>query len=191
MSAPFEGGGGGAGDDGVVAVTVTVACADFVVSATLVATTVAVVDELTLGAVNTPLLEIVPPLADHITPVFELLVTVAVNCSVPAELTLDETGETETPTVAGGLTVTEECADLVVSATLVAVMVAVVEEFTLGAVNIPALEIVPPVADQVTAVFEVLLTVAVNCWLPAEVRLDEVGDTDTLTVAGGFTVTAD
>ena len=52
---------------------------------------------------------------------------------------------------------------MVVSATLVAVMVAVVEELTLGAVNIPPLETVPPVAVQVTAVFEVLLTVAVNC----------------------------
>ena len=46
----------------------------------LVATTVAVVDELTVGAVNIPLLEIVPLLVDQVTPVFDVLLTVAMNC---------------------------------------------------------------------------------------------------------------
>jgi len=70
---------------------------------------------------------------------------------------------------------------LVGSATLVAVTVAVVAAVTVGAVNIPLLLIVPPLAVQVTAVFEVFLTVAVNCCVPAEVMLDEVGETATLT----------
>jgi hypothetical protein len=46
----------------------------------LLTVTVAVVDEVTVGAVNTPLLEIVPVLADQVTPVLEVLVTVAMNC---------------------------------------------------------------------------------------------------------------
>jgi hypothetical protein len=102
-----------------------------------------------------------------------------------------EFGETVTLTTPAGLTTTEECADLVVSARLVAVMVALVDEVTAGAVKTPLLEIVPAVALQETAVFEVLVTVAVNCWLPAEIKLDEVGDTATLTATGGVTVTVD
>jgi hypothetical protein len=38
------------------------------------------VDDVTLGAVNTPLLEIVPLLADQLTLVFDALLTVATNC---------------------------------------------------------------------------------------------------------------
>ena len=128
------------------------------------AITVAMVVEVTLGAVNTPLLEIVPLLADQMTLVFELLLTVAVNCWVAADNTLVEFGETATLTlgVADGLTVTEERADLVLSATLVAVIVALVTELTLGAVNTPSLEIVPPLVLQVTAVFDVFVTDAAN-----------------------------
>jgi len=51
---------------------------------------------------------------------------------------------------------------------------------TLGAVNSPLVEIVPPVALQVTAVFEVLLTVAENCCFPAEGTLAVVGETATI-----------
>ena len=159
-----------------------------VVSAILVAITVAVVDEVTLGAVNTPLPEIVPLLAVQVTPVFAVLLTLAVNCWVPADSTLMEFGETVTLTLADGFTVTEAWADLVRSATLVAVMVAFVDELTLGAVNTPSVEIVPPFALQLTPVFEVLLTVAANRWLPPDGRLDEVGETVTLTLADGFTV---
>ena len=74
----------------------------------LVATTVTVVDEVTWGAVNTPLLEIVPLLADQVTAVFEVLLTVAMNCLIPAGNTLAEFGETVTLTAAVGLIVTEE-----------------------------------------------------------------------------------
>src|SRR5579862_6762878 len=55
---------------------------------------------------------------------------------------------------------------LVESAWLVAVTVTGVVAETLGAVNIPVELIVPAVADQVTAWFESLATVAVNCWVP-------------------------
>jgi len=54
------------------------------------------------------------------------------------------------------------------SATLMAVTVAVVAIFTTGAANKPVLEIVPAVADQVTATLLVLRTVAVNCAVPPE-----------------------
>src|SRR5205807_2729414 len=71
------------------AVTVTAADADFVVSATLVAVTVC--EPAAAGAVYKPLALTVPadelppatPSADHVTDVFELFVTVAVNCCVP------------------------------------------------------------------------------------------------------------
>jgi hypothetical protein len=121
-----------------------------------------------LGAVNKPLPVIVPLLAVQVTPVFAVLLTLAVNCCVPADNTLVEFGETVTLTLADGFTVTEAWADLVLSATLVAVMVAVVDEPTLGAVNTPSLEMVPPLALQLTAVFEALLTVAANRWLPPD-----------------------
>jgi len=55
--------------------TVIVACALFVGSATLVATTVALLLVVTLGAVKTPVLEMEPLLADQVTAVFELLDT--------------------------------------------------------------------------------------------------------------------
>jgi hypothetical protein len=167
LSAPVEGGGGrgGAVEGGF---TVIAACADFVVSAMLLAVTVAVVVALTLGAVNSPLLETLPMFADQVTDVFEVLVTVATNCCVPTDWMLAETGDTETLTVADGFTVTLACADFVVSATLVAFTVIVVVVVTLGAVNKPLLEIVPPVAAQVTLVFDVLLTMAPNCCVPAD-----------------------
>ena len=52
---------------------------------------------------------------------------------------------------------------MVVLATLVAVTVTLVLLVTLGAVNRPPVEIVPALADQVTAVLLVPCTVAVNC----------------------------
>src|SRR5258708_15786997 len=106
---------------------------------------VAVVAGVTVGAVNIPLLLIVPLLAADTTDVFEVFLTVAINCCVPAETMLDEVGETATLTAAGaGFTVTVDCECLVGSATLVAVTVAVVAAVTVGAVNIPLLLIVPP-----------------------------------------------
>jgi len=62
---------------------------------------------------------------------------------------------------AGTVTVTGALADLVESATLVAVTVKLPAAFP--ATNRPPVEIVPPVAVQDTAVFEEPVTVAVNC----------------------------
>jgi hypothetical protein len=97
-------------------------------------------------------LEIVPLVALQVTPVFDVLRTVAVNCWLPAEIRADEVGETVMLTGADeGLTVIVDRAYLVGSATLVAVTVAVAVVVTLRAVNNPLLEIVPPSAVQVTA----------------------------------------
>lgn len=156
--------------------TVTEERANLVASAMLVAVMVAVVAAVTVGAVNIPPLLIVPLLAVQLTAVFDVLVTMAVNCCVPAEVRTDEAGETVTPTAAwAGFTVIVDWARLLGSATLVAVTVAVVGMVTLGAVNIPLPLIVPLLAAQSTAGFDVFLTVAVNCCVPAEITLDEVG----------------
>ena len=63
----------------------------------------------------------VPPLADHVTAVLVVPVTVAVNCWVPPVCTDAELGLMLTATGGGGVvTVTVADADFVVSATLVA-----------------------------------------------------------------------
>ena len=54
---------------------------------------------MTLGAVNKPLGVMVPALADHLTPVSLVLVTLASNCSLPLEATLGELGVIATVTV--------------------------------------------------------------------------------------------
>ena len=51
----------------------------------------------------------------------------------------------------------------------------------------PLPEIVPPVADQVTAVLLVPVTVAVNCWVPLVNIEAEVGEM--VTATGALTVT--
>ncbi len=56
-----------------------------------------------------------------------------------------------------------------------AVTVTVVLELTAGAVKSPEVEIDPAVAVQVTAVFVEPVTVAVNCWVPAEETVLEAG----------------
>ena len=76
---------------------------------------------------------------------------------------------------AGGVTVTDAVADLVGSAALVAVTVAVVFTVTEGALYIPLLEIVPGEADQVTATFDVFDTSAVNCSVPLEATVEVAG----------------
>jgi len=143
----------------------------------------------TTGAVNNPVLEIVPPVALQVTAVFEVLLTDAVNCWLPAETRLDEVGDTATLTATGGFTVTVDCEYLVGSATLVAVTVAVVVVVTLGAVNSPLLEIAPALVLQVTAVFEVLVTVAENCSVPEGETLALLGVTVTLIPLPPFTTT--
>jgi hypothetical protein len=158
-----------------------------------VAVTVAVAGTVTRGAVNIPLLVIVPPVAVHRTAVFDVFLTVAVNCWVPAERTLDEVGETATLTgTVSGFTVIVDCECLLGSATLVAVTVAVVGKVTLRAVNIPLPVIVPPVAVQVMAVFKVWATIAENCCVPADAMLVLLGETVTVIPAPtglpGFTI---
>jgi hypothetical protein len=103
-------------------VTVRLADADFVRSATLVAVTVKV--PAVLGEVYKPDAVIVPPVADQVTAVLLEPVTVAVNCCVFPVWIEDEDGLIETETDGGGaVTVTVAVADFVESATLVAVMV--------------------------------------------------------------------
>ena len=102
------------------ALTVTVADADLVESATLVAVTVKV--PAVVDAVYSPLEETLPPVADHATDVLLVPLMLAVNCWVPLVSIEAETGEMLTATT-GALTVTVAEADLLESATLVAVTV--------------------------------------------------------------------
>jgi len=75
-----------------------------------------------LGAVYIPVEEILPAVADQVTAVLLLPLTAAVNCCVLLVRIDAEVGEMVTATT-GALTVTLADADLVVSATLVAVTV--------------------------------------------------------------------
>jgi hypothetical protein len=70
-------------------------------------------------------------------------------------------------------------ADLVESAALVAVIVAVVLVFTAGAVYMPAVETVPADAVHVTPVFDVFVTAAWNCAVVPELRVVVPGVTVT------------
>ena len=76
-----------------------------------------------LAAVYRPAELIEPPVADQVTAVLLLPLTVAVNCCVPLVASDAETGEIVTATTGAALTVTDADADLVVSAALVAVTV--------------------------------------------------------------------
>ncbi len=154
---------------------VTAAEADFVESATEVAVTeklLPVVDP----AVNRPVPEIVPPVAVQVTAVLDMPVTVAVNCRVCPACTVALVGETETLT---GCMLTAAVADRAGSAAEVAVTVKL--PGVLPAVYAPAVEIVPPVADQVTAVFAEPATVAVKAWCPPCGSVELAGDTVTIT----------
>jgi hypothetical protein len=120
----------------------------------------------TAGAVNMPLLEIDPAVADHTTDVLLVPVTVAENCCVLPDATVALNGLTLTLTfvgVLGGFTVTVANALASADAALVAVTVMEYVAETVGAVNKPALEMDPAVVDQVTAVLLDPLTVAKNC----------------------------
>jgi len=66
---------------------------------------------------------IVPPVADQVTAVLLLPLTLAVNCCVPPVVSDADPGVMETATTGAALTVTLADADLVVSAALVAVTV--------------------------------------------------------------------
>ena len=88
----------------------TVATAFLVGSATLAAVTCTTVFCVTVGAVKSPEFEIDPWDADQVTAVLLLLMTVAVNCCVPADCNVAVAGEIETATVPDGATVTRAVA---------------------------------------------------------------------------------
>jgi hypothetical protein len=75
------------------------------------------------GAVYRPVPEMLPPVADQLTPMFVVPLTLAVNCCVAPVESEAALGETETVTLAGAVTVTVAEADFVLSAALVAVTV--------------------------------------------------------------------
>jgi len=98
---------------------------------------------------------------------------------VIATLTFDTAGET--------LTLALE--RLVLSATLIAVTVTLALALTLGAVNNPSAEMMPALADHVTAVFAVPCTRAENCFVVAELNVALFGETTTLTMDVGVVET--
>jgi hypothetical protein len=130
-----------------------------------------------------PLGEIVPFDADQVTEGVEALLTVAENCWVAPEAMLADVGviETETGACVAGSTETDACALFEGSATLVAMTITFAVEDTLGAVNVPSEEMFPFEADQVTLVFEVLLTLAENCCEAPETSFAVLGETLILT----------
>jgi hypothetical protein len=79
----------------ITGVTVTVTDDLMVGNATLVTVTVALVWAETLGATKSPVLEIVPRLADQVTCCWVALITVAVNLSFEPEATVAVVGATE------------------------------------------------------------------------------------------------
>ena len=81
---------------GTGAFTVTDAVADLLASAALTALMVTEVSVVTVGAVNSPELLMLPAVADHVTAVFDVFVTCAENCCVPLEDTVAIVGETVT-----------------------------------------------------------------------------------------------
>jgi len=80
-------------DGCVLGLTDTAADALWVGAATLVAVTVTVVAALTEGAVNNPVSDTVPALADQVTAVWLVPLTLALNCCEPREITLAPVGE--------------------------------------------------------------------------------------------------
>jgi len=167
---------------------ITVADADFVVSATEVAVTLKL-DPAVDPAVYRPDVEIVPPVAVHVTAVLDDPVTVAVNCCVCPTCKVWLVGEIETLTIGAGCIVTDADADFVVSAAEVAVTVKL-DPAVEPAVYKPEVEIVPPVAVHVTAVFDDPVTVAVNCCVCPTCKVWLVGEIETLTTGAGCIVTA-
>jgi hypothetical protein len=129
------------------------------------------------------------PFTIHVTAVFALPVTAAVNCWVPKFATLATAGDTVTVTVVGaavGVTITVADPDFVVSLWEVAEIVTCAGVGTeAGAVYNPVLETVPlalpPATLHVTAVFDVSITVAVNCSVVPITTFTSVGNTVTLT----------
>jgi hypothetical protein len=173
--------------------SVTIAVADLVVSATLVALTVTIVCAVTVeGAVYSPAPEIDPAPTGLIAQVTAVLldpVTAAVNCKVWDTVRVAVSGVTVTATA--GFNVTIATAILVVSATLVAVIVTIVWVATVaGELYNPPLVIVPAplgLTVHVTAVLLEPVTLALNCNDCEATSVPVVGETETAT--GGFKVT--
>jgi hypothetical protein len=152
------------------------------------------------GAVYKPPVVIVPvvefppvaPFTCQVTAVFDVFVTVAVNCCVNPTCTLAVVGAIATVTGGGAVTVTVAEALLLASAWEIAVTGTFPPVGTVaGAVykpdvlTIPTVELPPviPFTCQVTAVFVALLTVAVNCCVFPVCTLAVSGATLTLTAA--------
>jgi hypothetical protein len=111
-------------------------------------------------------------------PAFVMLTLAGVRLAPACPLKLKLAGFTVS-TAGTGLTARAMVALLLESAWLVAVTLTGLGEPIVGAVNKPDELTVPAVADQVTAVFKVLLTREVNCWVFAETTdqpLDQQGE---------------
>jgi hypothetical protein len=132
---------------------------------------------------------------DQVTDVFVLPITIAANCRLWAGVRVELEGLTLTLTPpAVAVSWTAALADLVGSATLVAVMVTNFELLIVeGAVYSPfdKVPIDGELMDQVTAVFELPATVAVNCvvWEAARMAVSGLMLMLTLAPAGGMSWT--
>ena len=152
------------------------------------------------GAVYRPELEMVPNVelppviafTSQVTAVFDVPVTVEVNCCVCPVCTEADEGEIEIAIPAEPVMVTAADAILLESAALTAAMVTVAGDGAVdGAVYTPEPEIVPtvefppvtPFTDQATAVLDVPVTEAVNCCVCPVCTEADAGETDTETVA--------
>ncbi len=128
----------------------------------------------------------------QVTAVFVFPVTVAENCCCCPVPTWAEAGDTETETPGKDWMTTDAEADFVESATDVAVTVAspgvgIVAGAVYNPVEVmepqePATQPIPE-TDQVTAVFELPVTVAVNCCFPFTDSVELVGVRETATPA--------
>jgi len=129
-------------------------------------------------------LEIVPRVALHVTAVFVVFVTVAVNCCVQPDGTDTVCGEMLTAT-AGIVTVMVAFPDLLVSSVLVAVTVA--DPAVAGAVKLPFALTVPALADHVTAELKLPVPVTVGAQDEVPFVRTDVGEQATVTdVMVGF-----
>jgi hypothetical protein len=164
---------------------VIAAVADFVLSARLVAVTVAVPG--LLPAVNTPAGVIVPPVAVHVTLVSLVPVTLALKLWLEPSFRVNDDGLilTATDATEGAWMVIAAVADFVVSAWLVAVTVAA--PAVLPAVNTPTGVIVPPVAVHATLVSLVPVTLALKLWLEPSLNINVDGLTVTVMRTIGVT----
>jgi hypothetical protein len=137
------------------------------------------------GAVYSPFELMVPQLADHVTAVFVLPVTVEVNCSVVPALTESEVGLMVTTTGSGGGAVTITLAEAESAGFTTLVAVTAQEVVIAGAVYKPLELMLPQDADQVTEVFVLPVTVEANCSVASASMESDSGLIATTTVGGG------